>query len=59
MEEKKCPECGEIAMRKIQQDCTLQDGLFIPNLPHHYCNSCKSKFFDDASMAIIESYRNK
>ena len=54
-----CPECGELSMEKVQKDCTLIVGTFIANLPHFFCSSCESKFFDDAAMNIIESFRAK
>jgi YgiT-type zinc finger domain-containing protein len=54
-----CPECGELTMERVQRDCTLKDNTFIANLPHFYCSSCESKFYDDVSMNIIESHRTK
>ena len=52
-----CPECGQISMRRMQSDCALRDGTFIPNLHFYFCSSCQSRFFDDASMKAIEAVR--
>ena len=52
-----CPECGQLAMKKIKANCTLSDGTIIPDLEYFYCSSCHSKFYDDAAMAMIEKKR--
>ncbi len=53
-----CPECGQIAMKHIRGTCRLGDGNVIRDLKRFQCDSCKTNFFDDAAMEIIESYRN-
>ena len=53
-----CPECGQLAMRKIKSDCTLSDGTLIQNLEYFYCSLCRAKFYDDAAMAKIEEERS-
>jgi len=52
-----CPECGQIAMKKIKSDCTLSDGTFIQNLEYFYCSSCHFRFYDDAAITRIEGQR--
>lgn len=54
-----CPECNKVTMKRIQSDCILNDGTFIPNLEYYYCSSCHAKFYDDAAMEIIELARQE
>jgi len=54
-----CPECGQVAMKHVEKDCTLKDGTYIPNLIFLYCSSCQSKFYDNSAMEMIESFRQK
>ncbi len=53
-----CPECEQLAMKKIKSDCTLSDGTFIQNLEYFYCSSCHAKFYDNAAMVKIEEERS-
>jgi len=53
-----CPECGQIAMKRIRGTCKLGDGTVITDLERFQCDSCKANFFDDAAMEVIESFRN-
>ncbi|MDP8240066.1 MAG: hypothetical protein P9X24_13325 [Candidatus Hatepunaea meridiana] len=49
-----CPECGQMSMIRIKDDCKLLDGTLIPNLERWQCSSCKADFFDVEAMRVIE-----
>lgn len=46
-------------MIQVKKDCTLLDGVIVPNLEHWQCSSCKAVFFDVPAMDDIEEYRMK
>lgn len=53
-----CPECGQKAIHRVKNDCTLLDGNLVPSLDRWQCSDCKANFFDDAAMRQIEAARS-
>lgn len=54
-----CPECGEDRLMRVVEDCPLDDGFAVRRLPHHKCQSCHARFFDDAAIHRIQSERQR
>ena len=53
-----CPECGEDRLVRVVENCRLDDGLTVRRLAHYKCQSCQSRFFDDAAMHRIQTERH-
>lgn len=54
-----CPLCGTVAMSRITETCTLNDGLVMKLLMHWKCGECEERFFDDDAMRRIQEERGK
>lgn len=52
-----CPECGAKRMKRVTEDCPLEDGFIVKRLTHYKCASCKARFFDDDAMRRIGAER--
>ena len=52
-----CPECGAECMTRTTEDCRLDDGLTVKQLPHFKCSSCGARFFDNDAMHRIQEAR--
>ena len=52
-----CAECGKVQMRRVVENCRLEDGCVVKRLSHLKCGSCGARFFDDEAMHRIQSQR--
>ena len=54
-----CPECDAVRMVHVVENCRLDDGLLVQQLPHFKCGACGARFFDDEAMHCIQAERAK
>lgn len=52
-----CPECGDVGMVRVVENCRLDDSFLVKRLAHFKCRSCGARFFDDAAMHRIQAER--
>lgn len=52
-----CPTCGAVELVTMTGDCTMEDGVVIPELERLQCRVCGEKLFSPESVDKIQRFR--
>jgi YgiT-type zinc finger domain-containing protein len=57
---KKCPLCGSLKIKQVQEEFKARVGkrtIVIPSVKRQKCASCGEEFFDREANIILDRYR--